>query len=134
MSNDLISTWMKTSCYDPRSNSKQKQFKAQRIPNSHKIPFVVMRSTKPLTQSIDVELQTKKRSISRVKEWSWWREKNWKNINKHLTHLVTDNNALMLKSKSGRNNFVNNSPIKTTKYIRRANNSTLKLFLLYYNL
>ena len=59
ISNDAASTCFKTSFYETKSNINQQEFKAKRIPYSHKIPFVVMKSTKPLTQIKEVELQTK---------------------------------------------------------------------------
>ena len=59
MSNEVASTCFKTSFNEANSNINQQKFKAKRIPYSHKVPFVVMKSTKPLTQTKEVELQTK---------------------------------------------------------------------------
>ena len=120
MSNDAISTWVKANFNEPRVSLNKKQFKAQLIPNSHKAPFVVMRSTKPLTQTVDIELQTKKRSISRVKEWFWCKEKRWGH-DQQLTHFVIDNKSNLDWSKSGRNNLVTNSPKKLSQISNNIN-------------
>lgn len=53
-----------------KRSSKTKLFKAKKIPASHNVPFITYKSTKPLTQCKEVELETKKRSQSRVKECS----------------------------------------------------------------
>lgn len=52
------------------------KFKALKVPTSHNVPFMVMKSTKPLTQGKEIPLETKKRSVSRIKEWSCCREKS----------------------------------------------------------
>lgn len=46
-------------------NEHLKNFKAQKIPITHTIPFIVYKSTKPLTECKDIKLETENRSLSR---------------------------------------------------------------------
>jgi hypothetical protein len=59
-----------------------KYFKAKKIPITHTIPFIVYKSTKPLTECKDIRLETENRSLSRNRGTSYNRGRPGINQNK----------------------------------------------------